>query len=117
MEFNETQAIYLQIVQRVYKQILLGNLQEEERLPSVRELAIQMEVNPNTVVRSYAQMEQDDIIYKKRGIGYFVKKNAKTNIQKEKKKIFINTTLPNIFEQMEELDISIEELVEFYKMK
>jgi len=117
MEFNETQAIYLQIVQRVYKQILLGNLQEEGRLPSVRELAIQMEVNPNTVVRSYAQMEQDDIIYKKRGIGYFVKKNAKANIQKEKKEIFINTTLPNIFEQMEELDISIEELVEFYKMK
>ncbi|RXK14643.1 GntR family transcriptional regulator [Halarcobacter mediterraneus] len=115
MEFNESKAIYLQIVDIVFKQILLKNIKEESRLPSIRELAVEMEVNPNTVVRSYTYMEQKNIIYKKRGVGYFVKENARKEILKDKKEIFIKETLPYIFEQMQELDLSIEDLIQFYE--
>jgi len=115
MEFNQLEAIYLQIVNKVYKQILLEGLKEEQKLPSIRQLAIQMQVNPNTVVKSYAYMEQENIIYKKRGIGYFIQKNAKKNIKKRKKNIFLKNILPKVFEQMEELDISIDEIIKLYK--
>lgn len=115
MEFNESKPIYLQIIDIVYKQILLENIKEESRLSSIRELAVELQVNPNTVVRSYTHMEQENIIYKKRGVGYFVKQNAKKEIQKEKKQIFVKETLPKIFEEMKELNLSIEDLLEIYE--
>ncbi|MEM9675942.1 MAG: GntR family transcriptional regulator, partial [Bacteroidota bacterium] len=63
MKFNDQQAIYLQIADYICEQILLEKWSVEERIPSVRDLAAMMEVNPNTVVRSYDFLQQRDIIY------------------------------------------------------
>jgi len=110
MEFDKNQAIYLQISDKICKQMLVDKLQEQSRLPSVRELAVQLEVNPNTVVRSYANLEKEKIIYKKRGIGYFVADKAKSLILEKRREVFINKTLPKLFEEMEQLDISMEDI-------
>ena len=114
MEFNTQSPIYLQIADRICEQILSDDLLPEERLSSVRELAVQLEVNPNTIVRSYAHLEQNKYIYKRRGIGYFVLSSTKENLSIFYKKRFINKTLPSIFKQMEQLDISIDEIIEVF---
>lgn len=68
MDFNDKQSIYLQIVDFLNEQILLERWQSEERIPSVRELASMVEVNPNTVMRSFEFLQQQEVIYNKRGI-------------------------------------------------
>lgn len=116
MEFNQNEAIYLQIAYRICDQVILGQLKSQIRLPSVRELAVQLEVNPNTVVRSYTYLEQEEMIYKQRGIGYFVQDKAKEKILGQRREIFINKTIPKLFKEMEQLDISIEEIINFKKV-
>ena len=70
MNFKESKAIYLQIADRICDEILLGQFGEEERIPSVREYAAIVEVNANTVMRSFDYLQSQNIIYNKRGIGY-----------------------------------------------
>ena len=69
MDFKENKAIYLQIADRICEEILTGVFREEERVPSVREYAVKVEVNVNTVMRSYDKLQGDGVIYNRRGIG------------------------------------------------
>ena len=71
MNFKESRAIYLQIADRICDDILLGQYEEEWRIPSVREYASIVEVNANTVMRSYEYLQSQEVIYNKRGIGFF----------------------------------------------
>jgi DNA-binding transcriptional regulator YhcF (GntR family) len=77
MKFKESKSIYLQIADRINDEILQGQYAEEGRIPSVREYAATVEVNANTVVRTYDYLQGQEIIYNKRGIGYFVSAGAK----------------------------------------
>jgi DNA-binding transcriptional regulator YhcF (GntR family) len=86
MKFKESKSIYLQIADRICDEILQGQYKEEERIPSVREYAATVEVNANTVVRSFDYLQGQDIIYNKRGLGYFVLQgglNASSNSEKK----------------------------------
>ena len=78
MEFREPQAIYLQIAEYVCEKILLKIWTTDQKIPSVRELAVDLEVNPNTVMRAYEFLQNREIIYNKRGIGFFIKNDAMT---------------------------------------
>ena len=111
MQFTESQAIYLQIAKIIEEKILRKEWESEERIPSVRDLAVAMEVNPNTVVRTYEILQQKEIIYNKRGIGYFVSEKAFSIIQKEWKKNFTEQNLPEFFKNISLLDFSIEEII------
>lgn len=71
-DFNTNQPIYLQIVQRLCRQIVRGELGASDKLPSVRELAVQMGVNPNTAQRVYSEMEKLEVAETRRGLGTFV---------------------------------------------
>ena len=77
MKFKESKPIYLQIADRICDEILQGQYKEEERIPSVREYAATVEVNANTVVRSFDYLQNQEIIYNKRGLGYFVSQGSK----------------------------------------
>ena len=76
MNFKDNKAIYLQIADRIGDQILSGALTPEGKVPSVRELAAEIEVNANTVARTYDHLQQNGVIYTKRGLGYFVSPDA-----------------------------------------
>ena len=120
MEFKEKQSIYLQIGDHICENILAGIWSEGEKIPSTRELAAEIEVNPNTVVRTFSYLEDMGVILKKRGIGYFVTETAEGIILKKKKKNFIKLQLPNIFKTMDLLKISradLERLHEEYEKK
>src|SRR4051794_41162898 len=72
MQFRESIAIYLQIADYICERVLLKQWKAGERIPAVRELAVQLEVNPNTVMRTFEFLQGQNIIYNQRGIGYFV---------------------------------------------
>ncbi|MCO7175071.1 GntR family transcriptional regulator [Sporolactobacillus kofuensis] len=73
--FNPSVPIYQQLCERIKNKIIRGELGMGERLPSVRDLAIESEVNPNTVQRAYKELEDTQIVEKKRGQGTFVTEN------------------------------------------
>ena len=114
MEFKEPQAIYLQIAEYVCEKILLENWKADEKIPSVRELAVELEVNPNTAMRSYEFLQNREIIYNKRGIGFFVSVNAKEKVSAFRKQQFLETELPVFLKNMNILNISIQEIEKYY---
>ena len=115
MKFKESKPIYLQIADRICDEILQGKYKEEERIPSVREYASTVEVNANTVVRSFDYLQGQDIIYNKRGLGYFVHTGARERILKLRKEVFLRDELPEFFRQIKTLDIPMKEIENMYK--
>ncbi|WP_404461865.1 GntR family transcriptional regulator [Sutcliffiella horikoshii] len=71
-KYDADKPIYLQIIDRISKEIVRGVLKPGDKLPSVREMAIQSGVNPNTIQRTYSEMERMEIVETKRGQGTFV---------------------------------------------
>lgn len=114
MEFNNQQPIYLQIAELICEKILLKIFREDERIPSVREMAVQLEVNPNTVMRTFEFLQGNDIINNKRGVGYFVSADGIAKATALRKSEFMDTELPKIFKTAQLLNISIEELQNQY---
>ena len=112
MHFKDNKAIYLQIADFICEDILQGKLPEDEKIPSVREYAAVVEVNANTCARAYEWMQGQDIIYTKRGLGYFVSNGAKLAILNMKRQEFLTETLPDVARQMLNLGITLEELNE-----
>ena len=110
MLFNGKKAIYLQIADMICDQILLGELEEEGRVPSVRETAAQVEVNSNTVMRSYDWLQNQQIIYTKRGLGFYVNPGAKQTIHQIRKEEFVQESVPEIVRTMQTLGITVSEL-------
>ena len=110
MEFNQNQAIYLQIGDYICEQILLGKWNEGDRILSVRELGVELQVNPNTVLRTFDFLQTNEIIFNKRGVGYFVMENAKTKIIEYRRKQFLELELPILFKNMNLLGMTINDL-------
>jgi GntR family transcriptional regulator len=115
MEFNEKNAIYLQIAEHAMDQILTGAWKTVEKVPSVRELAMMLQVNPNTVMRAYEHLQQKEIIVNKRGIGTFVSDDARVRIREFRRESFLNNDLPELFRRMTMLEITREELGQHYE--
>lgn len=112
MTFSNDKAIYLQMADRLCDEILAGKYKDDDRIPSVREYAVMLEVNTNTAVKAYEELARANIIYNKRGLGYFVTKGARKQILKERKRLFMKKHLPEMFRQMRLLDIDIKDIVE-----
>lgn len=106
--------IFQQLAFKICDNIVEGRYQVNSRIPSVRELASDCEVNPNTVVKSYEWLTNNQIIYNKRGIGYFVSENAVSLILDLRRKQFTEQYLPTIFKAMEQLSMDISQVVELY---
>lgn len=114
MELQERKAIYLQLADRLCLDILQGVYKADERIPSVREFSAQMEVNANTAVRAYDWMQQQGVIYTRRGLGYFVAEDACHIIATMRKREFMDDSLPQLFTNMRALGISIAEVAELW---
>ncbi len=115
MEFRENEAIYLQIAAYVSDHILSGKWTAEQKIPSVRDLAVEMEVNPNTVMRSYELLQHQEVIYNKRGLGFFVSPGADKKVKADKKERFLAYELPEFFKTISQLGISLADIEERYK--
>jgi DNA-binding transcriptional regulator YhcF (GntR family) len=104
----------MQIADYICEKALTGQWKESERIPSVRELGITLEVNPNTAMRAYEHLEANGIIYSKRGTGYFLAEEAVAKIKTLQKEKFIAENLPGLFKNIYLLQISFDELEQQY---
>ena len=111
-DFRQDKAIYLQMAERICDDIISGKYAPGERIPSVRELAVYLGVNANTAVRAYDNLSLQGIIQTRRGLGFFVTEDAKERILQARRLRFMDDTLPELFRQMQMLDIPVEALEE-----
>lgn len=112
MNFTNDKPIYIQMADRLCDEILADKFKDDDRIPSVREYAVLLEVNTNTAVKAYDELSRANVIYNKRGLGYFVTPGAKNQILKERKRAFMKERLPELFRQMRLLDIDIKDVDE-----
>ncbi len=115
MEFIEKQPIYKQIADYFCENILLDKWKANERIPSVRDVAVTMEVNPNTAMRAFIYLQDLGIIYNKRGIGYFVGEYGYRKALELKRQDFIEKEMPEFFKTMKLLNFSCKEMEELYE--
>lgn len=110
MEFRQNEAIYLQIADLACENVLSGAWKPGDRVPSVRELAGEIEVNPNTVVRTYAYLQDQGIIVNQRGLGYYVAEHAPEVTRDLLRRTFVSRDLPRVFRTMDLLGMGMDEL-------
>ena len=115
MEFKDNEAIYLQIAAFVCDNILTGKWVTGQKILSVRDLAVELEVNPNTVMRSYEFLQAQGIVYNKRGLGLFVADDGFEKVKAYRKQSFVKQNLPDFFKNIYLLDIPMDEINRQYE--
>ena len=110
MEFDQPKGIYQQIADQIRERILDGEWSSGERIPSIRDFAVSVGVNPNTVTKSYQSLLDREIIENQRGIGYFVALDARPRILDELKAEFVRDELPRLFKTMSVLGMTLDDL-------
>lgn len=112
MDFKSTKGIFLQIAENLSHQILEGLLKPGDRVPSVRDLAAEFEVNRNTVLRTYALMDSEGLFDNKRGVGFFVSDKALEIIRASEKEEFFKNELPAFIQKIKMLQLTSKDLVD-----
>jgi GntR family transcriptional regulator len=115
MEFNDNQAIYMQIADFMCANILQKKWVEGEKIPSIRDIAVKVEVNPNTALRTFNYLQEQGIIFNKRGIGYFVAEQGYKKTMELKKMQLIKEELPKMFRMLDLVDLSFDDLKKYYQ--
>lgn len=103
-------AIYLVLADKIMDDVLSGKLQPEDRLPSIREYAAEVQVNPNTMMRTYDYLSSIGAVYNKRGVGYFLSPDAHAKVEEIRHRQLMDDELNAIFRQLQLLGISADEL-------
>jgi GntR family transcriptional regulator len=106
-------AVYQQIIDHIKRDIALGRLSKDEKLSTVRQLAAQLAINPNTIAKAYRQLEQEGIIVTKAGAGAFIA-NLDSNLSKSVKKKLIFEELERIVVEAFHMQIDRENLQEWF---
>ena len=108
-------AIYLQIVEKIKRTIVRGDLKVGEKVLPVREMAVKMGVNPNTVAKAYTELEREGILVSRRGMGTFVTRDGK-RLEGEKERLTLECA-ERFAEEIRELGISVEDMITLLKQK
>ncbi len=115
IKFSDKVPIYIQITNIVKRDIVLGKLKPGDKLPSVREMSAELQVNPNTLQRAYQELERENITYTQRGTGSFVKEDIV--IMKNLKNEMAEETIEEFIKGMRNLGFTGEEIITFVKEK
>jgi len=115
-EFKTQKGIFQQIAYAICRQILEGKLTAGERIPSVRDLAAEYEVNRNTVLRTYQILADEQIIDNQRGVGFFVAQNATEIIKNNQRADFFANDLPEFIAKVKRLNLNEKDLTELFKI-
>jgi GntR family transcriptional regulator len=110
-EWNDNQPIYRQLRDRVVAMILDGVLKEGDSLPSVRNVAAEYRINPLTVLKSYQELVDEELVEKRRGLGMFVKDGARNLLLKGERQKFLAEEWPRIQAIIQRLGLDAEELL------
>jgi DNA-binding transcriptional regulator YhcF (GntR family) len=110
-KFRDDQPIYLQIKEEIEEAIIAKRISEGQQILSIRALSTEYRVNPITISNAYAELEASNIIFKKRGLGFFVKEGARRMLLREKRYEFIERDLKNIVDKAKIVDIDIDIII------
>lgn len=113
MDFKNNIPIYLQVINDIKHRISAGELKLGEKLPSTRELAVKYQINPNTAVRVYSDMEGEGLCFTKRGLGTFVTEDEEKylSVKREMADEYVGDFIDN----MKGLGMSIDEMIQLIK--
>lgn len=111
-QWDDNQPIYWQLRERTVAAILDGTLPEGQPLPSVRQVAVDFQINPLTVSKAYQSLVDDELVEKRRGVGMFVVVGARNQLLSSERERFLNEEWPKIASRIEQLGLSIEQLFE-----
>jgi GntR family transcriptional regulator len=112
LQWNDSQPIYRQLRDRVIAMILDGVLKEGDPLPSVRMVAAEYRVNPLTVLKSYQELVDEELVEKRRGLGMFIKGGAHQTLLAGERKKFLNEEWPRISARIERLGLTAKDLLQ-----
>jgi GntR family transcriptional regulator len=112
LEWNDGQPIYRQLRDRVVAMILDGELKEGDPLPSVRNVAAEYRVNPLTVLKSYQELVDGQLVEKRRGLGMFVKEGARPLLLAGERQRFLAEQWPRVYATIQRLGLKAEELLD-----
>ncbi|MBE6828343.1 MAG: GntR family transcriptional regulator [Ruminococcaceae bacterium] len=113
--FTGDKPIYLEIAQQLEDAIFTGVYPEETQIPSTTELSVSLQINPATVLKGMNILVDEDIIYKKRGLGMFVKTGAVGKITDKRKKSFYASFIKPLLIEAEKLNLSEDEILNLIK--
>lgn len=117
MEFKTDRPIYRQIIDYAFGCILGGGWTPGAKVPSVRELAVELAVNSHTILKAYDHLQDNGIIVPRRGMGFFLAEDARERVDAERRREFFDSELHEVFARMDMLGIGIDEIVEAYKTR
>lgn len=112
LDFNSEVPIYIQISSYIEDGILKGIFKEEESIPSTTEISVKYKINPATVAKGFNLLVSDEIIYKRRGVGMFVSKGAKSKLIEKRKESFYENFVVKLIEEAKKINISVDDIVD-----
>lgn len=110
-EWNDSTPIYLQLRERVLAQILDGAIKPGEPLPSVRQVAGELAINPLTVSKAYQSLADEGVVEKRRGLGLYVTDNADRDVRRRERERFLGEEWPRLVTRIRQLELSPEQLL------
>lgn len=110
-QWKDDRPIYLQLKDQILTMIMDGVLTEGEALPSVRKVAVEYQINPITASKAYAELVDDGLVEKRRGLGMFILDGARTKLLAAEQKAFLEVEWPKIVELISRLGLDTEELL------
>lgn len=115
IDLSSDKSIYIQIAEAIEKEILNGNLKEGEQAPSTNQFSKVYNINPATAGKGLNILVEEEILYKKRGLGMFVADGARKKILRKRQRIFFDETIPQLIEEAKRLEVTQEEIIEIVK--
>ena len=107
LDLSSNKSIYMQIAETIENEILLGNLKEGERAPSTNQFAKVYQINPATAGKGLNILVEEEILFKKRGLGMFVTEGARSKILKKRQESFFKERVPELIKEAERLELNI----------
>ncbi len=114
MDFNNDKPIFRQIVDLCHERIMAGDWREGERIPSVRELGVELKVNAHTALKAYDMLQAEGVIEQRRGLGFFLSPGAPDQVLEARRREFLDEELPALFARMDTLGLSLDEVINKY---
>ncbi len=108
--WNDSQPIYRQLKAKLLEMILDGHVAEGEAMPSVRQISLDMKINPITVIKAVQELESEGAVEKRRGLGMFVREGARESLRAQAREDFLTREWPPIAARLSRLEIHLSDL-------
>lgn len=112
LNFGSEQPIYIQLAEAIEDDVLKGIMEEDTQIPSTTEISVALKINPATARKGVNLLVDEEILYKKRGVGMFVAIGARKKVMLKRKAKFYESFIVTLLDEAEKLNISHQELVE-----